>query len=232
MYTFIEARSFTEKEIAFKLRYEVYCKEKMWLDPEDYSDMMEKDEHDRKSKIFLAYETENGRAIGRARLIINDGSAPLHIVKHPSLNNNFKTENSVEVSRLVVLRSARQGNVFMGLIRILVRHILENYGGFDYLYFSVEERFLKKVNQLGFEFIPFAPSALWYCDQLVPARQVISEMDDCTRRNNPDFNRWLWQDTRTMARDETFIRFLSTGRKMRKSAHLRAKTSGPVLYAG
>ena len=97
---------------------------------------------------------------------------------------------------------------------MLFRHILKYHSDFDYIYFSVEERFLQKVNELGFEFIQFAPIALWYCDQLVPARQVIVDMDDCLKRKNPEFNNWLWQDTHTMSSKETFIYFLSAGRKM------------------
>ena len=222
MYSFEHATTPKSKEAAFRLRYEVYCKEKMWLDPAQYSDMLEKDEHDQKSETFIAYDSETNQPIGTARLIINDTeSSPLHIVKHPSISNNLNTINSVEISRMAILESARQGNVFIGLIRMLFRHILENFSDFDYIYFTVEERFLKKVNQLGFEFIPFAPTALWYCDQLVPARQIISEMDDCVKRNNPEFNRWLWQDTSTMSSNETFIYFLTAGRKVNTASFKR-----------
>ena len=228
MYHFEYVTSLAGRKTAFRLRYEVYCREKRWLEPKEYSDMLEKDEHDQKSETFLAYDSDSGQAIGTARLIINDGVSPLHIVKHPSLNNDFNTANSVEISRMAILESARQGNVFIGLIRMLFRHILEHCGDSDYIYFSVEERFLKKVNQLGFEFIPFAPTALWYCDQLVPARQVISEMNDNVKRNNPEFNRWLWQDTSAMAGDETFIYFLNAGRKTGKAV-LEGKTSDLAL---
>ncbi|MDD5599203.1 MAG: GNAT family N-acetyltransferase [Victivallaceae bacterium] len=228
MYHFEHVVSPAGRKTAFRLRYEVYCKEKRWLDPEEYSDMQEKDEHDRKSETFLAYDSDSGQPIGTARLIIDDGAAPLHIVKHPALDNSFNTVNSVEISRMAILASARQGNVFIGLIRMLFRHILEHCGDFDYIYFSVEERFLKKVNQLGFEFIPFASTALWYCDQLVPARQVISEMDNCVKRNNPEFNRWLWQNTSAMADDETFIYFLGKGRKADKRV-FKEKSSRAAL---
>ena len=228
MYNFEHVVSPEGRKTAFRLRYEVYCKEKRWLDPEEYSDMLEKDEHDQKSETFLAYDSSSDRPIGTARLIINDGYSPLHIVKHPSLDNSFNTVNSVEISRMAILESARQGNVFIGLIRMLFRHILEYCGNFDYIYFSVEERFLKKVNQLGFEFIPFAPTALWYCDQLVPARQVISKMDNCVKLNNPEFNRWLWQDTSTMTDDETFIYFLGKGRKAGKGV-FKGKKSHAAL---
>jgi N-acyl-L-homoserine lactone synthetase len=218
MYIFEHALTAGSKEAAFRLRYEVYCKEKMWLNPEQYLDMLEKDEHDQKSETFLAYDSRSMRPIGTARLIINDtGLSPLHIVKHPSISSSFNTAGSVEISRMAILESARQGNVFIGLIRMLFRYILEYCSDFDYIYFSVEERFLKKVNQLGFEFVPFAPTALWYCDQLVPARQVISEMDGCVKKNNSEFHSWLWQNTRCMSSNETFIYFLTAGRKISKS---------------
>jgi N-acyl-L-homoserine lactone synthetase len=231
MYTFEHVSTSKGRQAAFGLRYEVYCKEKMWLDPNKYSNMLEKDEHDEKSETFLAYNSEMEKTVGTARLIISDTDAhPLHIVKHPSIDNSFNTFNSVEISRMAILESARQGNIFIGLIRMLFRHILENFSDYDYIYFSVEERFLKKVNQLGFEFIPFAPTALWYCDQLVPARQVISEMDECVKRNNPEFHRWLWQDPSTMSNDESFIYFLSAKRKL-KHKTVKRESYQSVLYA-
>jgi N-acyl-L-homoserine lactone synthetase len=223
MYTFEHALSSISKENAFRLRYEVYCKEKKWLDPKKYLDMLEQDEHDEKSETFLAYDTDTKQAIGTARLIINDNDlSSLHIEKHPSIDANLSTIRCVEISRLAILKSARQGNVFIGLIRMLFRHILKYHSDFDYIYFSVEERFLQKVNELGFEFAPFAPIALWYCDQLVPARQVIANMDSCLKRNNPEFHSWLWQDTHTMSSKETFIYFLSKGRKMSRAIQKEA----------
>jgi N-acyl-L-homoserine lactone synthetase len=218
MYTFEHVLYPSGKENAFRLRYEVYCKEKGWLDPTQYTDMLERDEHDEKSETFLAYDDNTNQVIGTARLIISDTDfSSLHIEKHPSINGNINTVKCVEISRMAILESARQGNVFIGLIRMLFRHILKHHSNFEYIYFTVEERFLHKVNQLGFEFIPFAPSALWYCDQLVPARQIIVDMDDCLKRNNPEFHRWLWGDTETMSSNETFIYFLSAGRKISRS---------------
>lgn len=213
MYTFEHVLSSRDRENAFRLRYEVYCKEKNWLDPTQYLDMLEQDEHDEKSETFLAYDTNTNQAIGTARLIINyTDVSPLPITKHPSMNDNVTTIKCVEISRLAILGKARQGNVFIGLIRMLFRHILKYHSDFGYIFFSVEEKFLNKVNQLGFEFIPFAPSALWYCDQLIPSRQIIANMNDDLKRNNPEFCNWLWQNTRTMADNETFIYFLKTGR--------------------
>lgn len=214
MYTFEHVLSSNSREKAFRLRYDVYCKEKKWLNPNQYLDMLEQDEHDKRSEIFLAYDATINQIIGTARLIINYTDVPpLPIVKHPSINGNLTTMKCVEISRLAILGKARQGNVFIGLIRMLFRHTVKYHSDCKYIFFSVEKRFLNKVNQLGFEFIPFAPSALWYCDHLIPSRQIIADMDGDLRRNNPKFHNWLWQDTRTMADNETFIYFLKTGRK-------------------
>ncbi len=154
MYTFEHVLSSSSREKAFRLRYEVYCKEKQWLDPSQYLDMLERDEHDETSETFLAYNVDTNQAIGTARLIIsNDDFSSLHIEKHPSINGKLDTIKCVEISRLAILERARQGNVFIGLIRMLFRHILKYHSDFDYIYFSVEERFLQKVNQLGFKCI-------------------------------------------------------------------------------
>lgn len=213
MYIFEHAVSPESRATAFRLRYEVYCNEKQWLDPDKYPDMQEYDDDDDRSEIFLAYDSETGKAVGTTRLIINKRNIlPLPVIKHPAVNGNLVTDNSVEISRFSILKGARSGNIFIGLIRMLFQHILDRYSSCDYIFFSVEERFLDKVNQLGFEFIPFAPSALWYCDLLIPSRQIIPEMDACLSRNNPQFHKWLWQDSQTMSNRETLMSFLRTNK--------------------
>jgi hypothetical protein len=217
MYIFERAASPECREIAFRLRYEVYCNEKKWLNGNCYSDGQEKDEDDERSVIFLAYDGETKQPIGTTRLIIHDaGEIPLPVAKHPSVQGNIATRKSVEISRMSILEHARAGNVFIGLIRMLFRHTLKYHPDFEYIFFSVEERFLAQVNRLGFEFIPFAPSALWYCDQLVPSRQIISVMDENMRNNNPEFHEWLWRDKSTMSKQETLMSFLRTSKVKRE----------------
>lgn len=214
MYTFEHVLSSSGREDAFRLRYEIYCEEKQWLDPTQYSDMLEQDEYDEGAEIFLAYDDVTMQPVGTIRVIINDNVLlPLPITKHPSINSNFSTSGCVEISRFAVLKSARRGNVCIGLLRIAIRHVLKYYSDFDYMLCLIEDKFRHTLNQLGFELTPVAPSAFWFGDQLVPLRQSIPRLDDCFRRNNPEFRRWFWQNADTMSGKDTFIHLLREGKR-------------------
>lgn len=213
MYTFLKADFMSVKHLAFKLRYEVYCVEKGWLEGSHYPDLLEHDAEDERSAILLALNEDN-QAVGTVRLIINDGSNhwPLPIAGHPSVNGNLVTEKCVEISRFTIAAKYRRGDVYLGLVRLLFRHIVERYGNYDFLFFSVEKKFLKVLNMLGFEFTPFADTAEWYGDPLIPTCQLIATLDGSVKRNNPVFYAWLWRDARTMVGNENHTVFWRAGR--------------------
>ena len=212
MYTFSQAILPSERNEAFKLRYEVYCSEKRWLDQSEYPDEIENDREDERSVIFLAVNNATRQHIGTVRLIVNNHNDwPLPIARHPSIKGNISTDNCVEISRLSILKNARRGDIFVGLIRLLFLYVLRNCSNSDFVFFSVEQRFLSIVNQLGFEFTPLAASALWYGDHLIPSRQKIQSLDGSVKRKNPYFYDWLWQNPETMNRDKCLVSFFKAG---------------------
>lgn len=199
MYNFIQALSNEEKYSAFKLRYEVYCAEKKWLEPQKYPEKIEVDEEDQRADLFLAIQAETGIPVGTFRLIVNhDDTRPLPIARHPALKEMPATGHSVEISRFLVMPHVRRGEIFIGMIRQVFRHVLACYPDFEWVFFAVEPRFLKIVNSLGFEFQPFAPAALWYGDELVPSRQAVNTLEKTTRENHSVFSAWLWSDPTIM----------------------------------
>lgn len=217
MYTFLEAQSPGDKDIAFKLRYDVYCSEKKWLDASRYPDGLEKDEEDGRSIIYVAFD-KNNQQVGTTRLIVNEQGKPLPISRHPLINGSIPTQRSVEISRFAIPGSARKGDVHIGLIRVMFQHIIKHYSDFDYLYFSVEQRFLDSLNMLGFDFRPLAPSALWYGDPLVPSRHFINTIDSNMKKNNPVFYDWLWQPYGKMSDNEKLISFLKARRALSRES--------------
>ncbi len=94
----------------FALRYEIYCLECGFLDPEEYRDGLESDEYDKGAAHFTAHNGDN-ELVGSLRLV------------HPPLAKTFPFENhcyhtlqnvvlppreeSAEVSRLVVRKNYR-----------------------------------------------------------------------------------------------------------------------------
>lgn len=97
------------KQIA-ALRYEVYCVERGFLDPEDYPSDIELDEYDSRSMHAAAF-TPDGRLIGAVRLVLATTSQPYPFEKHCSVFEGFSfppREQCGEVSRLVVRKNFRR----------------------------------------------------------------------------------------------------------------------------
>ncbi|HBC88785.1 MAG TPA: hypothetical protein DCZ94_17725 [Lentisphaeria bacterium] len=192
IYTFVQAQDAGELAQAHRIRYQVYCEEKKWLEKADYPSCEEKDGYDPHSVVFLAFDPD-GNAVGTARLIIKDDSISLPIGLNFKIGRrNF--DRCCEISRMAVPRKLRRGNVAIGLIRMLTRYILDHRDELKHLYISVEERFLLALNLLGLEFVPAGPAAFCCGDVLVPTRLIISELESSLMRNNRSFYNWIMED--------------------------------------
>ena len=60
VYSFQQVKEKNLLKRAYRFRYEVYCKEKGWLNPNDYSSEEESDKYDCQSKHFAAFD-KNGK---------------------------------------------------------------------------------------------------------------------------------------------------------------------------
>jgi N-acyl amino acid synthase of PEP-CTERM/exosortase system len=98
-------------EQSFGLRYQVYCLERAFLNPEHYLNHMEIDAFDAHALHFGTMNLE-GELVGTARLV-QDGVAGFPLLQHcsifPSETELYRPENTVvEVSRLSVSRKYRR----------------------------------------------------------------------------------------------------------------------------
>lgn len=97
------------KEIA-ALRYQVYCLERGFLDPEDYPSEIEVDEYDSRSMHAAAFMPD-GRLVGAVRLVLATSSQRFPFEKHCRVFESFSfppREQCGEVSRLVVRKNFRR----------------------------------------------------------------------------------------------------------------------------
>lgn len=103
-------------EQAYRLRYQVYCRERNFEAPEEYSHNLETDRYDSRSLHSLLVERSRGTTAGTVRLILPDPSAPLdsfpiqRICSHPLLMERklLLTNSAAEVSRFAVSKSIRK----------------------------------------------------------------------------------------------------------------------------
>lgn len=139
-----------EKEGVFKLRYQGYCLELGWLNPDNYPDKKETDEWDNNSYNFLALE--NGEIIGIMRLI-PFSKEQFYTKEFISFPKEIPQNLCLEISRLYVIPSKR-GNLartMFGLVKIAKKFSMDN--GFLYWYFLMETGVEKILIHLGWKFI-------------------------------------------------------------------------------
>ena len=95
----------------FRLRYRVYCDECGFEDPEDYLEMMERDEYDDHA-IHFCNTIEGHREVGgTARMILHSEKGfPIeeNFIIDPQLVPAFKRTRIAEISRLAISKSFRK----------------------------------------------------------------------------------------------------------------------------
>jgi N-acyl amino acid synthase of PEP-CTERM/exosortase system len=100
----------------YRLRYQVYCIENPFEDPEEHPDGREKDEYDERSDHVLLVHRDSGAAIGTARLILprcasGSGFFPIQRVLAPNNRKDFERlplNRTAEISRFAVGKEMRR----------------------------------------------------------------------------------------------------------------------------
>ena len=103
-----EARS-----IHYKLRYQVYCRETEFEDPNEFADGQERDWYDKHSVHFVVRDPLNRQWLAAMRLVLAErGRLPLEKFCNiePMSENLLVRSTMVEFSRLCVLQSNRNHN--------------------------------------------------------------------------------------------------------------------------
>jgi N-acyl amino acid synthase of PEP-CTERM/exosortase system len=106
-------------EVAYQLRYKVYCKENPYFETNQFPDQMETDEYDSHSANSLVRSKATGRYTGLVRLILPDPAKPnelMPVEKYCDLNSgraklNLSTiprESLAEISRFCISKEAKR----------------------------------------------------------------------------------------------------------------------------
>ncbi len=206
MYYFKEAQTQNELKKLYRFRYEVYCVEQKFLKASDYPDKQEKDSYDEHSKHFIALN-EKGDIVGTIRLILNsDFSKGLPIKNHPGFNKKISgTDKNTEISRLIVDKTVRNGDIALGLYRIMYfyskKYKISNW------YICVEPLFLQILNGFGFPFEPIGKSAD-YMGDTVPAMAEVGLIEKKLQKNNLKFYDWFRSTPATIETNNLIKSFL------------------------
>jgi len=155
------AKTQKEKEAVYKLRYDVYCREKKYLKEENYSESLEYDIFDKFATHFIARDGD-GEVVGSLRLIprvadlSTKGKIPLE--DHTNISRNIEDSDQVcELSRFVIKKEYRKKySINFGLVKMATLYALER----DITHFAISVSIKSKLyfekfgfKQIGKEYI-------------------------------------------------------------------------------
>jgi N-acyl amino acid synthase of PEP-CTERM/exosortase system len=213
---------------AFELRYDVYCRECHFLNPEDYPDHRESDEYDVQSVHFAAFDRSEGLA-GYVRLVCPDAIETFPFQNHcvellegvqlpPALK-------SAEISRLMVREDfrRRRGDLVAGasaeesgappanelrdgspqilltLYREMYAHSVRN--GIRYWYAAMERSLARTLTRMNFGFRQIGPATNYY-GPVAPYVADLRELEMGLSQCNPALFAWMQQAPGNHSSDE------------------------------
>lgn len=161
-----------------KLRYEVYCEQRRYLNESDYEDGQETDHYDDRS-VHVAAKTHDGVTVGTVRLVLGSETEKFPFEQHCSVSPQFERpphQQSAEVSRLIVKRNSRRltanpaqsarsacnggPQITLELFRAMYRYSIRN--GVRYWYAAMEKGLVRHLSRMGFDFVPIGPEGDYY----------------------------------------------------------------------
>lgn len=200
-----------------ELRYQVYCEECRFLDPDDYPGKRESDEHDVNSSHFVALNKKNTVA-GYVRLIPPDAIHTFPFQNHcvdllegavlPPANC------SAEISRLMVRKDYRRRHgerppsgaameedstylhemrnsspqILLSLYRAMYIFSLRN--GIRYWYAAMERSLARILTRMNFGFQQIGPATDYY-GPVAPYVADLRFLEHQLSQKNPDLLRWM-----------------------------------------
>jgi len=152
-----------------QLRYQVYCVERRFLNPDDYPDRRERDEFDRHSLHLGVLSPDGSALLASARLVkVNMIGLPLfrHCSIYPREHDLFQDSTRVaEISRLCVSRSLRKRHIGAASVAIsLYRAIYQasKRNGFTHWLVATEPSLQRLLSSLKVPFREIGPRTDYY----------------------------------------------------------------------
>jgi N-acyl amino acid synthase of PEP-CTERM/exosortase system len=189
------------REEAYRLRYQVYCREHPYENPDEHPQQMELDAYDCRSMHSLIIDRENGLAIGTVRIILPElnspeASLPVQQICRHSLPIECPMSSTVEISRFAISKEMRKMveghpskelkcSVVLGLMKATVQMSLE-YGVTDWLA-VMEPALLRLLSRFAIYFAPIGP-LIEYHGFRQPCHANVRKMLEAIRQKN--FTLW------------------------------------------
>lgn len=146
------AENSEEKNLAYHLRYKVFCEELNYLDKALYLDKRESDEYDSLNTTFTFIALDNLKAVGTSRLIRQNKNLGMPIEKFYDFSHYLIDERIfAENSRSIVLPEYRKTRLIFDIWSAVTQFALENK--ISHYCTTCHTKDIKMYSKLGFEVI-------------------------------------------------------------------------------
>lgn len=197
-------------EDAFRLRYQVYCREKHFLAADDYPEGIEFDEFDQDATHLLVYGADR-HLLGYMRLVSGADGALLPMIAHGlTINSEYSIpadEHGIEISRMIVRTDVRHAmrpatDVFpnygqlpppnartasdliqLKLLRLTYHRAISEDA--RWIFAAMEPTLHRRFRMIGMPFAPIGPPGDYY-GQVQPYAMDIRHMEHNLEQRFPN----------------------------------------------
>lgn len=190
---FKTASSVEEFEACYRLRYQVYCEEKQWLNPDNFPSGLEKDSYDEKATHVMAYD-EDFQLVGMMRILRSQDFAELPYQHHPGMKGRpVMAKNTAELSRFMVTARKNRMEITRGLVRAVYQTSLQL--GVENWVILIEPSLRRLLSMLDFIFEPLCNPVKYYGGFTEIAMGNIKRSENMWRAEKPEaLNYYMAED--------------------------------------
>ncbi|MFH0952584.1 MAG: PEP-CTERM/exosortase system-associated acyltransferase [Patescibacteria group bacterium] len=188
-FNFYTTESNIDLDDIFRIRYQVYCVERGFLDKDNYPDNRETDEYDKHSVHFILRNNEDEIAAS-VRLIMNSDK-PFPIEKHFNLSLHVPIDSRdklAEISRLVVAKSYRKKFLMIALIKGMFAYVSKM--GITHVYSVLDDSLHPVLLRLGLPFKRIGQPTI-YQGLTSPYIIEVNEMLEALEEKNPLLHKYM-----------------------------------------
>ena len=204
---FIERVNFKKVNSAcFNARYQVYCKEKKWINPQECTDEKEVDIYDKVSKHIII-SNDKWEIQGYARFIFNTNRIGLPVFNHPGLKNkNIISSKSGESSRFIALNKKIRTALTFILLRSLFQ--IADEAKITNSYIVVEPHFIRYLNRIGFACKPLSGSVEYFGSLTAPVLVDVKATKENFQKMNNDYGNWFLDESMFISKDDFIYNYI------------------------
>jgi N-acyl-L-homoserine lactone synthetase len=173
-----------ELQSCYRLRFQVYCKEKRWLPAGNFPDGLEIDEYDEKAVHVIALD-EDFTIVGLMRILLENNYGKLPYLNHPAMKGErIDLPNCAELTRFVITPSKYRYYVLKGIFRAAYQ-VSRRLGVENWIFVS-EPSMIRFMDRFKFYFTPFCTPAKYYGGFTLVATCNVAATEEIWRQKDPE----------------------------------------------